>query len=105
MKEFSGLALHITKNVIFWREYTKAVDPITFYLNEWEEKLNLFERLLILKIFRGEKIMFAVSSYVLEYLGKYYLEPPKTTMDILYNDSDPGTPIIFVLSAGADPTS
>jgi dynein heavy chain len=73
-------------------------------LDEWEGKVTPFERVLLLKVFRSEKIMFAVSNYVNQYLGKYYLEPPKTTMEILYEDSDPATPIIFVLSAGADPT-
>lgn len=46
-----------------------------------------------------------MSNYVLYYLGKYYLEPPKVTMEILYQDSTVSTPIIFVLSQGADPTS
>ena len=46
-----------------------------------------------------------MSNYVLHYLGKYYLEPPKVTMEILYQDSTVSTPIIFDLSQGADPTS
>ena len=71
----------------------------------WEKQLDSFERILILKIFRSEKILFALSSYVNEFLGQYYLEAPKTTMEILYNESDVSMPIIFVLSAGADPTS
>ncbi len=48
--------------------------------------------------------MFGISNYVFKYMGQDYLEPPKTTMEILYQDSDPATPIIFVLSSGADPT-
>jgi len=64
----------------------------------WESKLDIFERTMILKIFRSEKILFALSNYVMHYMGKYYLEPPKTTMEILYNDSDVSMPIIFVLS-------
>lgn len=70
----------------------------------WATKLDTFEKILVLKIFRGEKILFALGNYVLSYLGLYYLEPPKTTMEILYNDSEVSTPIIFVLSPGADPT-
>jgi dynein heavy chain len=46
-----------------------------------------------------------MSNYVLTFLGKYYLEPPKISMEILYEDSTISTPIIFVLSSGADPTS
>jgi dynein heavy chain len=71
----------------------------------WDSKLDIFERAMVLKIFRSEKVLFALGNYVMHYLGKYYLEPPKTTMEILYNDSDVAMPIIFVLSQGADPTS
>ena len=49
--------------------------------------------------------MFSLSKYVLENLGKFYLESPIITMEKIYVDSDYKTPIIFVLSAGADPTS
>ena len=61
--------------------------------------------MLIVKIFRSEKLMFGLSKYVLDNLGKFYLESPLVTMEKLYFDSDFKTPIIFVLSAGADPTS
>jgi len=33
------------------------------------------------------------------------LESPQIKMDNIYNDSDVCTPVIFVLSTGADPTS
>lgn len=71
----------------------------------WEDKLDLFEKMMILKIFRQEKIMFAVSDYVLSQMGQFFLEPPQVTMEKLHGDSDVATPIIFVLSQGADPTS
>lgn len=48
--------------------------------------------------------MFAFSKYVELELGKEYAESPIATMDALFSDSDRFTPIIFVLSSGADPT-
>lgn len=71
----------------------------------YQQKLDVFEKLLIVKIFRPEKVMLGVVNYVQHYLGKFYLEPPQVSMDKLYADSDVATPIIFVLSQGADPTS
>lgn len=104
-ENFKGLTQNVIKNIAFWREYTKSSDPIKMNLEEpWATRLDHFEKIMILKIFRGEKILFALNNYVQAYLGSYYLEPPKTTMEILYNDSEVGTPIIFVLSPGADPT-
>lgn len=48
--------------------------------------------------------MFAFSKYVESELGALYAESPVATMDALFSDSDKKTPIIFVLSQGADPT-
>jgi dynein heavy chain, axonemal len=64
----------------------------------YEEKLDVFEKLLLVKVFRPEKVMVGVVNYVLHYLGKFFMEPPQVTMDGLYADSDVATPIIFVLS-------
>ena len=49
-------------------------------------------------------MMFALSNYVLKILGKFYLESPSVSMQSIYNDSDVKTPVVFVLSQGADPT-
>ena len=38
-------------------------------------------------------------------IGKFFIESPIATMEVVYADTDVKTPLIFVLSAGADPTS
>lgn len=38
-------------------------------------------------------------------MEKFFVEPPATGMNILYENIDEQTPLIFVLSQGADPTS
>jgi dynein heavy chain len=48
--------------------------------------------------------MFGFSNYVENKIGKFYLEIPTINMSEIYLDSDVKTPIIFVLSSGADPT-
>jgi dynein heavy chain len=37
-------------------------------------------------------------------MGKFYVEAPATGMDIMYKNLEPITPLVFVLSQGADPT-
>jgi len=37
-------------------------------------------------------------------MGKFYVEPPSVKLDIIYKDLSVFTPLIFVLSQGADPT-
>jgi len=38
-------------------------------------------------------------------MGKFYVESPSVSMATIYEDLSPIIPLIFVLSAGADPTS
>ena len=60
--------------------------------------------MLILRAFREEKVLFAIKEFVKNNLGVHFIQPPPTTMADIHADSDPSTPIIFILSAGADPT-
>jgi dynein heavy chain len=60
---------------------------------------------MVVKIFRSEKLLFGFSHYVEHEIGKFYLEIPRIDMQEIYQDSDVRTPVIFVLSQGADPTS
>ena len=46
-----------------------------------------------------------MSFYISKTIGTFYLDPPNTTIKDLWKDSDSKTPIIFVLSPGADPTA
>lgn len=45
------------------------------------------------------------SHYVLNQMGSYFDEIKTTTLDEIYATSDYKTPLIFILSTGADPTS
>lgn len=61
-------------------------------------------KLILVKIFRPEKVMHSFSYYVVDEMGKFYDEIVTSNMENVYNDSDCYTPIIFILSSGADPT-
>jgi len=66
--------------------------------------LTAFQKLIILRAFRPEKLLFAFQKFVVEQMGKFYVEAPPTGMDIMYKNLDPTTPLVFVLSQGADPS-
>eukprot|EP00927_Polykrikos_kofoidii_P048641 TRINITY_DN42889_c0_g1_i1.p1 TRINITY_DN42889_c0_g1~~TRINITY_DN42889_c0_g1_i1.p1 ORF type:complete len:698 (-),score=150.62 TRINITY_DN42889_c0_g1_i1:99-2111(-) len=71
---------------------------------EWERKLTAFQRLLILKSMREDFLQLAVRRFVLQELGEVYTVSPPFDLVGCFKDSLKTTPIIFVLSAGADPT-
>lgn len=105
-EKFAKLCEHINENMQAWEDYCATAEPQNEPLPEpFNEALDQFEKLLILKIFRPEKLAFAFTDYVHNELGKMYIENQAVTMEIIYGDSDERTPVIFILSQGADPTT
>ena len=54
---------------------------------------------------RPDKVLPAVRTFVHKYLGLQYVQPPPFDLHACYGDSSATRPLIFVLSAGSDPTA
>ena len=55
-------------------------------------------------LLRPDRAIFAATSYVANALGRKFVEPPVLDLGETLGDSTPLSPLIFVLSAGVDPT-
>ncbi|CAD2218708.1 Dynein heavy chain, N-terminal region 2/Hydrolytic ATP binding site of dynein motor region/AAA domain (dynein-related subfamily)/Dynein heavy chain AAA lid domain/P-loop containing dynein motor region/AAA+ lid domain/P-loop containing dynein motor region D4/Microtubule-binding stalk of dynein motor/ATP-binding dynein motor region containing protein, putative [Angomonas deanei] len=101
---FSKLLSEIKANSEAWKTFvvdspfTKEDAP-----EGWYGTLNAFQRILLVRCFREEKLYLSLANYVTETMGTHYMEPPPFDLQGALRDSSPGTPIIFVLSQGADP--
>ena len=51
------------------------------------------------------QVLFAIKEFVKNHLGVNFIQSPPTTMADIHNDSDPSTPIIFILSVGTQSTA
>jgi dynein heavy chain, axonemal len=51
------------------------------------------------------QVMPAVADFVEAQLGRHFVEMPPFNLAACYADSGPTTPLVFVLSAGSDPTA
>ena len=87
----------------------------------WDERLTSFQKLILIKCFKEEKVrdtntqyclycchfqvVFAVGDFVSENLGKTFVESPSIDLSILFNDMSSITPLVFILSQGSDPMS
>lgn len=101
---FAGLTESVRENLDKWSEWAKCDKPHQVALPcGWQERLTPFLRLLVLKIFRPEKLLYACGDYVRAMMGQFYVESIDSTMPTIYRDTDHKTPLIFVLSVGADP--
>jgi len=46
-----------------------------------------------------------MQDFVSEYLGQRFIEPQSADLSLVFKDSSPTTPLIFVLSVGTDPAA
>mmetsp|Transcript_1422 Transcript_1422/g.4304 ORF Transcript_1422/g.4304 Transcript_1422/m.4304 type:complete len:1452 (+) Transcript_1422:2-4357(+) len=104
----SGLCEHIIQHTDDWKDWVGADDPhklpLPLYFDE-ENELHYFQIVLLLKALAPEKLIFALQEHVRRSLGEHFIIFPTATVQELYDDSSKSTPIVFVLSTGADPTS
>jgi dynein heavy chain len=69
----------------------------------YEDRLTQFQKMMLLKILRPGKMIFAIKNFVKSELGAKFIESPPFDLEGCLADSSNVTPIIFVLSPGADP--
>jgi len=46
-----------------------------------------------------------MQDYVAQYMGQRFIEPQTSNLSVVFKESSPVTPLIFVLSAGTDPAA
>ncbi|CAG7816608.1 unnamed protein product [Allacma fusca] len=103
LKQFEGLREHVQKNISAWKQLYDAAEPQDHTLpRPFDTKPDL-ERLTILRCFRMDKLMPAVQHFVMNNIGKEFIEPPPFDLSSSYDDSSPSTPLVFILSPGSDP--
>ena len=61
--------------------------------------------MLVLRCIRPDLIVPAIANFVTDKIGDYFITPPPFELSIVFKDSGPTIPLIFVLSPGADPMS
>ncbi|XP_072114311.1 dynein axonemal heavy chain 6 isoform X1 [Mobula birostris] len=69
----------------------------------WNERLTMFQKLILVKCFMEEKVVFAITDFVIETLGQEFVENPPVDLTTLYQNMSNNTPLIFILSTGSDP--
>lgn len=106
---FPDLLSDLMKNSDEWRNIANkefnSEDQNTFEIlpERFLKKMPLFFSLILIKLIRPQLLVGALRDYVVLTLGREYATSPLTSMDDLFGSSDKVTPVIFVLSQGADP--
>jgi dynein heavy chain len=104
-KTFAGLPQSVRAHINKWKKVYDSPEPHREALpgERWEE-LPLFQKLLILRAIRPDKVVAAVEDYISEELGEQFVTPPPFDLLATFHESTAVTPLVFVLSAGTDPS-
>jgi len=103
---FRGFRDSFVRNIERWKEIFDSPDASRCqFPGDWEGRLSLFQRLLILRCIRPDSIGEAIQTLIMNKLGTAFIEAPQFDLSSSFDDSTVTTPLIFVLSVGADPAS
>lgn len=78
-------------------------DGITGAEANWDDRLSLFQKIILVRALREEEFVAAVTTFVRIQLGQQFVETPSIDLPLVYADMDATTPLVFVLSTGSDP--
>lgn len=73
------------------------------YPNIENRELNDIQKILVLKSLRPDRILNAIQLYITKYLGGQFVEQITTELTLIYKESSPTVPLVFILSSGTDP--
>uniref|UniRef100_A0A8C5KDU7 Dynein axonemal heavy chain 1 n=1 Tax=Jaculus jaculus TaxID=51337 RepID=A0A8C5KDU7_JACJA len=71
----------------------------------WDKYLDQFQKLLVLRCLRGDKVTNAMQDFVSNNLEPRFIEPQTANLSAVFKESNSTTPLIFVLSPGTDPAA
>ncbi|KAJ8728552.1 hypothetical protein PYW07_006248 [Mythimna separata] len=106
LKTMKYIVTDFTTNLRFFRTYYDSYTPHKLpFPKPLDTMYDSFQKLLVLKCLRPDKIIPGFQDYVVSGLGARFVEPQPADLAALYAESDALAPIIFVLSTGTDPAA
>nr|XP_001915928.3 dynein heavy chain 1, axonemal isoform X2 [Equus caballus] len=103
---FSTFALDFVKHLSEFQAIFDSPEPHREPLpGIWDQYLDQFQKLLVLRCLRGDKVTNAMQDFVATNLEPRFIEPQTANLSAVFKDSNSITPLIFVLSPGTDPAA
>uniref|UniRef100_A0A8C3EWU4 Dynein axonemal heavy chain 3 n=1 Tax=Corvus moneduloides TaxID=1196302 RepID=A0A8C3EWU4_CORMO len=103
LTNLQGLMEHVRENSSKWKPIYDSVRPHEEAFPDAWSALTGLDRMVLLRCLRPDKIIPAVQIFIVENMGRTFIEPPTFDLGRSYSDSNCCAPLIFILSPGADP--
>nr|CAH8856482.1 unnamed protein product [Trichobilharzia regenti] len=105
-EQFASLSDDLVKMNKEWKSWYESDTPeSTTIPGSYEENLDRFQRLCLLRCFRVDRIYRAITLYIADIMGEDFVSPPILSFTTIYEQSTSRSPIVFILSPGSDPTA
>ena len=104
VKAVGDLPQDVINDPTRWKVLYDSMEPQNEKLPEpWHDTFTPLQRMMVIRAIRPDKVVPAITDYVGAEMGKRYVEPLPFNLGACFEDSSPGVPLVFVLSAGSDP--
>ncbi|XP_028981786.1 dynein heavy chain 10, axonemal [Diachasma alloeum] len=105
-EQFAELCDDLRSDIDDWKEWYESDNPeAEDFPSGYSVKLNPFQKLMLLRSFRVDRVYCGLVNYISEIMGEEYIAPPNISFDMIYDQSTCTMPVVFILSPGSDPSS
>lgn len=103
MKGYIGIDHALLKASVRWKQFIEADAPeLENIPGEWHKKMP-FQRLVILRTLRPDRVIYATWNFIEETMGSKYTQRRKLSLADSYSEISDAVPMFFILSPGVDP--
>ena len=103
---FKGFDTYFLQNHKQFQKIFDSPEPHNMPMpGDWNNKMNSFQKMIVLKAIRPDKMTMAIQNFIVEKMGREFIEPPTFNLAKSFKDSSVTIPLIFVLSPGSDPVA
>jgi dynein heavy chain len=103
-KNFEGLDTYFLKRSDYFKKlYESPKNEITPFPEDWDKSLTSFQKLILIKAIRIDKLINSIINYVEMTIGREFTEPPPFDLNSSYKETNYSIPLLFILSTGSDP--
>uniref|UniRef100_A0A6I8PET2 Dynein axonemal heavy chain 11 n=2 Tax=Ornithorhynchus anatinus TaxID=9258 RepID=A0A6I8PET2_ORNAN len=100
--EFRGLDRDLEGSANRWKKWVESECPEKEkFPQEWKKKSS-FQKLILLRALRPDRMTYALRNFVEEKLGAKYVDGTRMDLVKLLEESSPAMPLFFILSPGVD---
>jgi len=107
---FKELPDRIARNDAIWRQWIEENEPESMPVPDYEEKIQAdqnigsFIHLCLVRSMREDRTLLACNMFIRNVVGEDFVKPHTDQIKDIFEESKPHVPVLYLLSAGADPT-